>query len=599
MTNPPTSTLDARCFIGGPATGKTTKLIDRACYLAASKERSVLMVCASEATAASARRTLRERGASSVSVRTAYEVAYETVAADAIARNAAPVPQVLDPLAEQAFFEDMKPCGIKPRRLRELLAFLYRGWSDLADADPHWIQTTEEELVIELIEKNLSFTGGILKPELSHRSVGILLGDQNALLRHKRNHVLVDDYTLLGKASQMLVNLIAVRSITIATDDAAPPPVCEPYPYADGLPEFLKAHPHASICNLVTCYRPRGIVDALNNLRHDRTLGGTALQESTADTASPCTVRIETGLADECRTIVERVQEALADGFDPADLLVVGQNDVWRANVVRAFASCGIPAHHSSTSERRKGIARNTARTASDEERVVRQLARNPRDPIAWRTWCGFGDHLARSAAVAGLRDAALSTGMDFTEALEALSSGNIEGLPADKAPYADLVEAYQGGLRSIEAFKDRTCGCISDDRTAASPSQNRGTETPTAEAESVCVCAPFDAFGHEAAVVIFGGFVKGFIPSRAYCTEGGLVGNARTRAHRANLQAMHLCVGRARQSVLFTGFSSCGLETAETLDLHIARIRLSKGVRVCTIEPSDLLELLPNQSGR
>ena len=110
-------------------------------------------------------------------------------------------------------------------------------------------------------------------------------------------------------------------------------------------------------------------------------------------------------------------------------------------------------------------------------------------------------------------------------------------------------------------------------------------TDTP-----SVAIAVPEDLFGRTFAVVIFGGFVNGFIPSRDMCDPGVIVGRARARQEAADRAAIALVEQRADRRLLFTSFESCDLETAERLRLHIPRIRLLHGVRVCDIHPSSYL---------
>lgn len=129
-----------------------------------------------------------------------------------------------------------------------------------------------------------------------------------------------------------------------------------------------------------------------------------------------------------------------------------------------------------------------------------------------------------------------------------------------------------------------------------ASPNEaceNDEAATPKSPAPAVAIAAPEDLFGRTFDVVIFGGFVNGFIPSRDMCDSGVVVGGARTRQEAADRAAIALAEHRATKRLLFTSFESCDLETAERLRLHIPRIHLRSGVRTCDIHPSDYLQEL------
>lgn len=572
MNNPVFPTTDARCFIGGPATGKTFQLLERAHALVAAGERSVLLVCASPQHAEIARQACHQRILDNVEVCTPRDLALEVLDDPEVIRLMGRSAHILDPTEELLLFEDMKTCGLKVRRLRELLAFLYRGWSDLADDDPSWLCTTEEKLVVNLLQENLAFTEGMLKEELTPLAYKALRDNPAAARRHARAHVLVDDYSTLGRAAQALTNLIATLSITIAADDTPAPNDCEAYPYEAWLDDLQQANPKLEIRFLSRCYRPAAIVHTLNSIRGESAHGGVPLEAALDEAGhvkdNALEVYMEAGLADECRAIVECVRQNLAGSTQASDILIVGVNGVWRANVAKALSSYGIPVH------RLDAVSEHTNDNA---ETLAKRIARDPNDSLAWRSWCGLGDHLARSAAVAELRRCAPAR-MNFAEALRLLDQGALPTFRKDDPLRVGLVERYKAGLTAAQ-LANSVSPLVQEEHLEA--------------AEAVLVGRPLDAFGCEARLVIFGGFVNGFIPSRTYCDPGVLVGHARMRARKSDLKALHLCVAAARKRFVLTGFTSCGLETAERLGLHIARIRLVDGVRTCTIEPSELLDLI------
>lgn len=142
---------------------------------------------------------------------------------------------------------------------------------------------------------------------------------------------------------------------------------------------------------------------------------------------------------------------------------------------------------------------------------------------------------------------------------------------------------------RHSEACEESAVARPSSTRKGAEPCGRSASPTTPA----VAIAAPEDLFGRTFDVVIFGGFVNGFIPSRDMCDSGVVVGGARTRQEAADRAAIALAEHRATKRLLFTSFESCDLETAERLRLHIPRIRLRSGVRTCDIHPSDYLQEL------
>ncbi len=95
---------------------------------------------------------------------------------------------------------------------------------------------------------------------------------------------------------------------------------------------------------------------------------------------------------------------------------------------------------------------------------------------------------------------------------------------------------------------------------------------------------------------MVFGGFVNGIVPSRANFDAGAAGGEVPARCQAADLLLIRSVLGRASKRAVLTGFSRCDLEEAERLGLRISRIRLSRGVRVCDIEPSVYLGIVADE---
>lgn len=613
---------EAACITGGPVTGKTAELARRACELSQAGQR-VLVMCAAPQAARSLSGRLVAASACDVEVMTALEVAASVLDDPAVQRRHGGPLRVLDAFEEAVLFEDVKTCGGKRGRLRELLLFLERGWSDLSDDDPAWIQTAEERLVLNLMQECLRFSGGVLQVQAAGMAVRELLADADVRERHARPHVLVDDYGLLGRASQVLANLLATCSIAVAADPAATLPVGDAYPYAEGVAEFLQANPHAKRLELTACARPEAMVRALGALRAD--VGcEVQLERALADGSACASLEqgiftiMEPGIVEELGRVADEVRHALDVGVSPGRVFVAGTNAAWRANACRALASCGVPVRMAA--RRTKKVRFETCGAGARQvaaDRALARLAQDQNDSLAWRTWCGLSDALANSAAMTQLRSVGEgeAQGMRLASVLALLDAGELEGVDAADARFAGVLSAYREGKRCLAELAASGKGAgelpvrpagrsaskgVSPDVAVApglsAASSSSADTVPASSAEEVpqvTVGAPEDLFGREADVVVFGGFVNGLIPSRDYFDPTVLVGAARERAHRADVEKAVLAVAAAGKRLVLTGFTSCGLETAERLKLRIARIRLKDGVRMAQIEPSILLETM------
>lgn len=607
MTLSPTAT-EALCITGGPRSGKTGALVERAVAWAEAAPATpdaqppLLFFCASPVTIDDAALRLSQRGLANVPVEavglaepaacqhgprtglvtTPFDYACRILADPRAQRAIGRGGRMLSRAEEAVFYEDLKTCGLKRRRLRELWAFLQCGLANLSDDDSAWIQTSEEQAVLDLARDILAFEDAILPGEVVNLAVRALEAEPTLRQRFGSPVVLADDYLLMSRASQRLVNLLATSKIAVAGSEKAALPAFEPYPCATGFEEFEAAHTPLQRVTLEAPFHPL-----------DRAW------EATPD------------LAGEMGLIARTIAEELACGTSPEAIAVVGVNRTWRANLQRALASVGIPAAplgHAALKAPKGELA-----PASDDERerVLRQLRDSnmqragsctPRahagindpaiqhnqpaspcgDSIAWRQWLSFDDALGRSAAVSELRRVAQPQGLNLAEALAALDADALPGLPAT-SPFA----------QSLLAPYREAQGLLAERRENGHPPISTSAATPKSPAPAVAIAAPEDLFGRTFDVVIFGGFVNGFIPSRDMCDPGVVVGGARTRQEAADRAAIALAEHRATKRLLFTSFESCDLETAERLRLHIPRIRLKGGVRVCDIEPSSYLREL------
>ena len=645
MTLSPTA-AEALCITGDPRSGKTGALVERAAAWAEAAPASpntqppFLFFCASPVTIDDAALRLSQRGLADAPaeaagpaesaacqhgprtglctglVTTPFDYACRILADPLAQRATGRGGRVLSQAEEAVFYEDLKTCGLKRRRLRELWAFLQCGLANLGDSDPDWIQTTEEQAVLDLARSILIFEEAVLPGEAVNLAVRALEAEPALRQRFGSPVVLADDYLLMSRASQHLVNLLATDKIAIAGSEDDILPAFEPYPCTTGFEEFEAAHAPLQRVTLETPFHPL-----------DR-----------AWEAAP-------DLASEMGLIACAIAEELTCGTDPRVIAVVGTSRIWRTNLQRALASVGIPATslgHPAlkapkgdlapvSDDERERILGQLYRSASQPADPSDPLAANPNnagthnapaafspagDPVAWRQWLSFDDALGRSAAVSELRRIAQPQGLNLAEALAALDADALPGLPATSPFTQSLLTPYREAQRLLAkrsgndqptivtspaaaANRARESSSSSKADTALSLAnltetrENDAAATPTSPAPAVAIAAPEDLFGHTFDVVIFGGFVNGFIPSRDMCDPGVIVGGAPVRQEATDRDTIALAEQRATRRLLFTSFESCDLETAERLRLHIPRIRLRNGVRTCDIEPSSYLQEL------
>ena len=268
-------TMVRECILGKVASGKTEALVHRVVeYLNGQlSDKSVLVLAASPDAAETLKRhlaaaldipadTLGKRGLRvSVPRAIALEVLGNPKAQAACGRK----PRLLLPFEENILLEDVKASGLRPKRLREMLKFFYRSWTELADDEPSWLVSEEEVQVHSLLKECLTFTGSILPNELSNLAVKWLRTDATAREAASYDLVLVDDYQLLSRASQVLAGLLAREGLVVTGDMQATSEVFEEYPYAAGLIEFAQADGVQTV-QLDACWNSTAVQACCENL---------------------------------------------------------------------------------------------------------------------------------------------------------------------------------------------------------------------------------------------------------------------------------------------------------------------------------------------
>lgn len=627
-----TSQVKATRIVGGVGCGKTQELIERVCSLLSNGEKaeSVLALCATPQACESFTLRLGTAAkaagvnADGVTATTPRALALEVLSDAEAVRWSGREPRLLTAYEELFLLEDMKVSGLRPKRLREMLKFFYRSWTELADDDPSWLLAGEESNVHKLLKGNLAFTRSIAEPEAGNLAVNYLRGHAGARGAHSFAHVLVDDYQRISRASQLLADLVAAETLTIAGDRAACVQVYDSYPYAAGLDEFMDAREGAEDIELSACHTCKAGAAAASKLLADPAMQSIAFHAA-EDVAAGQTVVLESPLPeDEFGAVARFAAEAVAGGTNPADVVVATPNGVWGRNMVKALLAAKVPAQALNDRQPVRGDIRDNERCVPARVLTALDLVADPENALAWRCWCGYGDWLANSSAMANLRKHAGEQGQGLVESLRDVQ----DGAPAANAGDADCIvgakrvaEAREAGLALIDsaaglegtALLDKLAelvtgqegttapGIVSalclgeQDNSAAAMAERFRSRLLAPRIDSAAVqVVPYDQVaGLSPKVLIISGFVNGFIPCREYFDSAEMPLDKQEKEHAKDARRVYAMAGKASEQLVVSRFTTTSLETAGVMKLHIGRIRLQDGKRMCVIEPSDFTEQL------
>ena len=503
-------TMVRECILGKVASGKTEALVHRVVeYLSGQLSgKSVLVLAASPDAAEKLKRhlaaaldipanTLGEQG---VRVSTPRAIALEVLGNPKAQAACGRKPRLLLPFEENILLEDVKASGLRPKRLREMLKFFYRSWTELADDEPSWLVSEEEVQVHSLLKECLAFTGGILPNELSNLAVKWLRTDETARKAASYDLVLVDDYQLLSLASQVLAGLLAREGLVVTGDMQATSEVFEEYPYAAGLIEFAQADGVQTV-QLDACWNSTAVQACCENLigaaqtheQESRDLAGTgengerearafagannesaqtsvtsqagysaaAVVEASAHAAYAETAPVENPARNaralsfptaeaEIAHVAQHIADAIKKGAQPSDFYLAVPNGVWAKSLNRSLEARGISTAQRPSARMLSGDSRDLRRCKTSRLVTLLALAADPHDMLAWRSWCGFGDWLTHNPGFAALRRYAAQQGLAPYDALATVAADN----PCREA-LGELDAAEQASLERIsQAFK-------------------------------------------------------------------------------------------------------------------------------------------------
>ncbi len=623
----PAGRAETRLVLGGVATGKTRRLVGRVVDLLAdgADPADILVVCATPDAAAQFARRLAVAAGDGVTVASARELELAVLAQPASREHTGRRPRLLAPFEASFLMEDLKVGGTPAGRLRGMLKFFYKSMADLADEEDGFLIDADEIDAMKRIKTTLAMTGGVLEcelPGLAYRCVRDVPAVRSAC---GRAHVVVDDYQMLCRASQLAVDALAGETLWAAADPDACVEVFEPYPCASGPDELLERHPDAVVERLTSSHACQGALAAVNALRGDRDFGAPALDGNAGAVASG--VRVENGgtPSGELGCAVRAVKAALGEGVDPEGVYVCVPNRVWEGNVCRALGQAGVAAVH--PLDARPAVAgdiRDPERCAAARMLTLLLLAGDPTDGVAWRSWCGFGSYIVNSGIVNVLRDRADREGWGFVEALDALERGGDEFAEAGfDEERRRVLDAYAAGRRLLEGLRGLCgdglltrvaeqvagegaavpaalralcagdAGAVEGDAAALRERALRRLAVPRIAGApgAVTVGRLAHCVGRAPRVVVACGLVNGFWPGHDFFEATKTVPGKERKVRSDWLRRAYLLFGKARDGLVGTCFTKVELAAAGRLDLKVDRIWLDGDTRMATVSPSIVLE--------
>ena len=635
MPDMPFARLRGYRILGTKGSGKTTALVARvADALKAGFQPEEIAVVTATPTAAARLRMLLYASCGEVSgaiqVTTARQWALEILGTPGAQAACGRRPRMIADFERPFIMEDMKTCGMRSRRLQEMLKFLERGWTELADEDPDWLIDNEERDLQELYRDYLAFYEAYAEPEICNMALKYLRYDAEALDAWRREIVFADDYQLMNRTSQLLCCLLAEKTVIITADVCNTAPVFDSYPYAGGVREFAVVCESVEDTGLFGCRRSASVArltaNVLVNAGFQEQVALPGSDDAQAD-GSPFEPICASSPKKEFERVTQWVAARVAAGTPAAEIAIIHPGvPAWGRYAVQALRAAGFPVSvapglMTPTGDARKPESCRAMRLAS-----LVALAGDPEDSLALRCALGYGDWLLRSMPFDALRRYASLNSLGLRRTLELAAERRLT-LPEDGegslapailgqmvAEYSQLKETVTQARtmrgRPLLGFLANAVGAREADvsKLEAFLCDYAETEAPedlrarlltqlcapalirregcvnVGAAEDLCGFAPRD--------VLVIGMVNGFFPNREYFDLTAITPDKQMKQRAAYNHAFYALACSAEVTQAFSTFSAIDVELAGKLRLKVDRVGLQEGSRVAAISPSDFLAL-------
>ncbi len=523
---------------------------------------------------------------------------------------------VLLEFEEALLLEDLKTTRVAPKRLGAMLRFFYKSWADLEPMEGDWFYNEEEERVHACLEQNLAYRRAYLEAEVARRAWEVLTQGVRSAGTPALAHVLVDDFTLLSRASQSVACALARETLTVAGDPLAGAPAAEEFPYPQGLAELARAHSGSPRVVLETFQGSEAVAGALNQLASDETLGAASPLTCESGEAGSLEVPCFSGPEEEFEGIARRAEALVGAGAAPESVAVAGTKPVWARNLQAALAGLGLPVSPYARLALR-GDFRSCAACAEARAVTLLKLVADPEDPVAVRSWCGFGDHLANSGlfAALGAQGGRLSLDSDIAPLDENASPLLRQEAERARAALAEareltaalkplrgvalLEEACRATGAKVEALMEPLRQLIPEalgeaaDAARLAEALAWAASHPHFVGDGIRVGVIDDFAGLAFPAMMIAGLVGGLLPQRSYFDPAQVERDKRPALLARAQRRLYAAMGAARQNLVLSYFDEAPLPTAEKLSLKIDRVRLKEGRRMCALSPSEAIRTI------
>lgn len=481
--------------------------------------------------------------------------------------------RVLDANEMDVLTEDVKVCGLKAKRLSEMLKFFYHSLADCTAEKDDWLVSEEEAKVFAILEENLEARQACVPAEVAAKAY---IGMKQANVEPCATHMVVDNFGALSRSAQRLLEFLSGGNLVAFGNEEFQMSDDEAYPNPAGMAEFLKSD------GTTTIY----------------------VEEQTPIKMPAKTLQ---NPMEEFEYITTYVQKCTEDGTKPEDITIACPNATWAKQIHKALKAQNVACALDLPPKKIAGDPRDKERCGEIRLHAFAKLLQNKSDVTALRTFIGAGDWLVGSDGFLELLAYARQHNLGVQQAIKQMRSPeNVE----------NTTESFRKFLRPLgqldfllKFWQTQNAGPITECMYKSNMPLGRHAWTvgdcylkPNIDAfansfvkptrplpAGVVVCTFSRTLNHPCKTLVVAGMVDGFMPKRD-AVDDAFDLDHRNRALARDARVLHAVERTAQKCIVYTNFDHDALENTAALHMHTTRIYQKDGRRMARVSSSALL---------
>lgn len=420
------STLNPRVrVVAGPGTGKSYAMKRRVARLLKSgvAPSLILPVTFTRVAAQDLHRELVNMGVpgcNALSAHTLHSLALRMLMRNHVLAATGRIPRPLNDFETEAMICDLMAAHGGKRAVDDLKQAYEAAWARLNHQMPGYAPSPAEAAFQHDLLEWLRFHEAMLIGEVIPEVYRYLSANPGAPERAEFSHILVDEFQDLNKAEQAIIELLSGTADVCIVGDDDQSIYSFKHAHPDGIRDWLLANVGADDLNLVDCQRcPTRVVDMANALiaHNVHRPVPRPLVPLTAKGPGVVSILQYPNLNREVAGVVATIQQMVATGIPPGDILVLAQSRAVGTPIYEALLAGGVPARSEYTKS-------ELEKEAAQYSFALLKLFANQNDRVALRWLVGRNGNNFHATGYKRVRDHCEATGLSPWQVLSQLSAG-------------------------------------------------------------------------------------------------------------------------------------------------------------------------------